>query len=80
MLFRFEGAHPVKMWMKDTPLSLDLLFIDADGIVQAVRHMEEPNSERVLSSSFSTSYVLEIVGGASLRHGFQKGSRLLPLP
>ena len=50
MLFRFERSRPVMMWMKNTPLPLDMLFIDDAGVVIRIAENTTPYSETIVAS------------------------------
>jgi len=63
MLFDFGQNREVMMWMKNTPLSLDMLFIDETGLITKIAARTKPFSENILSSGGPVKYVLEINGG-----------------
>ncbi len=73
MLFLHERPRPVAMWMKNTPTSLDMLFIDQAGVVQKVAARTTPYSETVLASNGPVAGVLEIRGGEAERLGIAVG-------
>ena len=54
---------PTAMWMKDTPLALDMLFIDQDGTVYWIYENAEPNSEKLIVAPYAANAVLEINAG-----------------
>lgn len=72
MLFVFDRAQPVSFWMKNTPLPLDLVFIDAEGRVRAVKQ-GEPFSEAAISPDVPVQYVLELNAGTAQRLGISDG-------
>lgn len=76
MLFRFDRTRLVVMWMKNTPLPLDMIFIDENGVVAGVARDTEPFSETVIPSPGRVRYVLELNAGAALRHGIAAGDRV----
>ncbi|WP_422370207.1 DUF192 domain-containing protein [Hoeflea sp.] len=76
MLFRFDRTRLVVMWMKNTPLPLDMIFIDESGVVAGVARDTEPFSETVIPSPGPVRYVLELNAGAALRHGISAGDRV----
>lgn len=76
MLFNFGGKRMVSMWMKNTPLSLDMVFIRDDGTVARVAERTVPYSLDVISSGEPVSFVLEIRGGVSKMLGIQPGDRI----
>ncbi|WP_127089989.1 DUF192 domain-containing protein [Aquabacter cavernae] len=76
MLFDFKQDQPVYMWMKNTYIPLDMLFIRADGTIARIEAMTTPFSERTISSGEPVRAVLELNGGASRRLGIAPGDRL----
>lgn len=75
MLFDFGESRLVTMWMKNTVLPLDMLFIDEDGVTQHVRENAVPYSEDLISSGGDVRYVLELNAGTLRRLGIGVGSR-----
>ncbi|TPW29713.1 DUF192 domain-containing protein [Martelella alba] len=63
MLFDFGGTRNVSMWMANTRIPLDMLFIDRDGVVASIYAGAEPYSKRIISSGGPVAYVLELPGG-----------------
>lgn len=76
MLFDFQQAKYVGFWMKDTPLSLDMLFIRADGTVSTIASDTIPYSEDVVPSSEPVQAVLEIRGGRAGALGIKPGDKV----
>jgi len=76
MIFDFGVARTVMMWMKNTPLSLDMLFIDEEGVVSRIAERTVPYSEDIIASPGPVRYVLEINGGRSAALGIVPGSRV----
>ncbi len=80
MLFDFVTPTVATMWMKDTPLSLDMLFLDERGVVVWIGAGTTPNSLALISTPQLVRYVLELEGGAARGLGLTPGDRaLLPL-
>lgn len=75
MLFRFDQTRPVLMWMKNTPLSLDMLFIDDTGTVVGVAPDTVPFSETIVPSPGPVRYVLELNAGTARKHGIVAGDK-----
>lgn len=79
MLFVFEDPGQPAFWMKNTYLSLDILFVSAEGIVVDLFERLSPcpmePCPRYAPSSPS-SYVLEVAGGFVAHHGVRKGDRI----
>ena len=65
MLFDYSEPQQIAMWMKDTPLPLDMLFLNASGKVVAIARNTVPNSERRITPGFAVRAVLELNGGTA---------------
>lgn len=76
MLFDFKVDQPVYMWMKNTLIPLDMLFIRADGSIARVAAMTTPLSTETISSGEPVRAVLEIAGGAAKKLGIKPGDRV----
>jgi len=76
MLFPSPAPHEVNMWMKNTFIPLDMVFINADGTVRRIEAMTEPLSERVIASDGPVLAVLELAGGAAQRIGLKPGDKV----
>jgi hypothetical protein len=76
MLFDFKVDQLVAMWMKNTFIPLDMLFIRADGTIAKIAAMTTPLSEQTISSGEPVRAVLEIAGGASRRLGIAPGDKV----
>ena len=73
MLFMFpHNPHPT-MWMKNTYLPLDLLFINPAGRIEYIAAQATPLSLSIIQSSKPALAVLELKGGACDRLGIQVG-------
>lgn len=68
MLFIFEKESIIKMWMKNTFINLDMLFIDNDNKIIKIEKDVKKLSEKIISSDFKASKVLEI--NANLTNNF----------
>lgn len=77
MLFVFQEIHPVAFWMKNTVLSLDILFIDDAGRVMNIARGTTPYSLEPIPADGPTRAVLELNAGASARLGIDVGDRVL---
>lgn len=76
MLFDFERVQPVSMWMRNTYLPLDMVFIRADGTVARVAADTEPLSDRNIASGEPVLGVLELNAGTAARLGIRAGDRV----
>ncbi len=77
MLFVYDRAEMHSMWMKNTYISLDMVFARADGTVSSVIHDTEPMSLDSQSSIEPVSYVLELNAGIARRLNIGRQSRLI---
>lgn len=75
MLFKFEQSRQIMMWMKNTPLPLDMLFIDEAGVVMRIAENTTPYSETIVPSGGPVRYVLELNGGTARKRGIAVGDR-----
>jgi uncharacterized protein len=76
MLFKFDQTRQVLMWMKNTPLPLDMVFIDADGVVARIAADTTPFSESIIPSVAPVRYVLELNGGTAAKRGVSVGNKV----
>ena len=76
MLFAFGETRQVYMWMKNTYIPLDMLFIGKDGKIRTIRQNAEPLSEAIIDSGGPIDYVLELNGGTAKRLGIRAGNRV----
>ena len=76
MLFPYGAPQEVTMWMHNTYIPLDMVFIRADGTVHRIEQRAEPLSDRIISSEGQVSAVLEMAGGAAERLGLKPGDRI----
>jgi hypothetical protein len=76
MLFDFGATEPVAMWMQNTFISLDMLFIRADGSIARIAERTEPLSTRTIPSGEPVLSVLEINGGIAEKLGIKAGDKV----
>jgi uncharacterized membrane protein (UPF0127 family) len=76
MLFDFGRVEPVSMWMQNTYLSLDMLFIRPDGTIARIAANTEPLSTRTIPSGEPVLAVLELNAGTAARLGIKAGDRV----
>lgn len=77
MLFDFQGTGPVMMWMKDTFVPLDMLFIDSRGRIVNIAEHTVPLSLTAIRSAGPVRAVLELNAGTAARLGIRPGDRVL---
>ncbi len=73
MLFAYPAPRPVAFWMQNTPLPLDMLFIDETGRVVSLHENAIPFDETPIPSGLPVRYVLEINGGLAAKLGLRPG-------
>lgn len=76
MLFDFGRIEPVAMWMQNTYLPLDMLFIRADGTIARIAANTEPLSTRTIPSGEPVLAVLELNAGTAAKLGIKPGDRV----
>lgn len=73
MLFLYPSERAQTFWMKNTPISLDLIFIGRDRRIVGIIEDAVPFSTRTLSVPAPSQFVLEIKGGLARQRGIQAG-------
>jgi uncharacterized protein len=73
MVFPLDAPRVENMWMKNTYIELDMLFIGADGRVTKIIERAAPLSLRNLSSDGPVTAVLELKGGEAAKLGLRVG-------
>ena len=76
MLFDFSPEQQVSMWMKNTYVSLDMIFIRADGRILRIAENTEPLSTKIISSQGLAKAVLEVPAGTAQKYGIRPGDRV----
>ena len=76
MLFVFAQDSDHEFWMKNTYISLDLIYIAADGHIVGIHPNATPLSEAGISVGRPSRYVLEVPGGYAARQGIATGNRV----
>ncbi|RJF69574.1 DUF192 domain-containing protein [Rhodopseudomonas palustris] len=76
MLFDFRPEQPVSMWMKNTYIPLDMIFIQADGRILRIAENTEPLSTKIIPSGGPVTGVLEVIGGTARKLGIAPGDRV----
>ncbi|MEX0771526.1 MAG: DUF192 domain-containing protein [Balneolales bacterium] len=73
MLFLFEDERPRSFWMANTPLPLDILYINSDNEIVRIHQNTTPFSERQIPSDHPAQYVVEVNGGYTIDHDIREG-------
>ena len=76
MLFDYEKPRPVSMWMKNTNISLDMLFIQEDGTIAAIAQDTVPQSLDTISVQEPVRGVLELAAGTVKRLGLRVNDKV----
>jgi len=76
MLFDFSPEQEVSMWMKNTYIPLDMIFIRADGRILRIAENTEPMSTKIIPSNGLVKGVLEVPAGTAQKYGIQAGDRV----
>lgn len=76
MLFVFGWDGPQSFWMENTPLPLDMIFINSRLDIVDINHNATPYSTDVFTSRESCRYVVEVNGGFCERHDIGIGDRV----
>ncbi len=74
MLFIFDQPERIQMWMKNTLIPLDMLFIDAHGRIDSIAANTTPMSLKIIDAKRPVLAVLEIAGGMTARAGIGAGA------
>ena len=77
MLFPYGEPREITMWMKNTYIPLDMVFIRADGTIHRIEARTEPFSEKVIASRGNVTAVLEIAGGLAEKLGLKPGDKVV---
>jgi hypothetical protein len=73
MLFDFRAPTPVTMWMKNTLIPLDMLFLDPTGRIVDIHEHAVPHSTDIIAAKTPVRYVVELNGGTVARLGIKLG-------
>jgi uncharacterized membrane protein (UPF0127 family) len=76
MLFLFEVERPIAMWMKNTYVSLDMVFVSRNGRVTSIARGAVPLSETLIPSGGPVHAVIELAAGAVDAIGLSVGDRV----
>jgi uncharacterized protein len=76
MLFDFKRDLNVTMWMKNTFIPLDMIFIRSDGRIHRIAENTVPESEQIIAAGASVRAVLEVIGGTARKLGIRPGDRV----
>jgi uncharacterized membrane protein (UPF0127 family) len=77
MLFIYEGVQPISMWMKNTYIPLDMLFVDANGRIVKVIENTKPESLDTIDSDVPVRGVIEVNAGIASKLHVRPGSLVI---
>lgn len=80
MTFLFARPLVLKMWMKNTYLSLDMIFFDENGVITYIHKNAEPFSEKLISSQGPAKGVIEVIAGTADEKNIQIGDKIKVIP
>ena len=73
MLFAYPDARPLSFYMKNTKISLDIVYANGDKRIVTIHQGVAPYSEKTLPSGEDAQYVVEVNAGFTTRHGIEEG-------
>lgn len=76
MLFIFNDEKPRSFWMANTPLPLDIIFVDADSSIIRIHHSTRPYDETNYSSGKPAKFVVEVNAGYCVSHDIFEGGHI----
>ncbi len=76
MVFYFDTEEPQSFWMANTPLPLDIMYVNADSVVVRVYQNTVPFSEKSLPSEAPAKYVIETNAGYSINYDIREGTKV----
>jgi len=74
MLFAFDAPAPRALWMRDTLIPLDMIFVDADGVVVHIEEAAKPLSLRLYGTNTPAQFVIEVGARWARTHGVEVGA------
>ncbi len=76
MVFFFETEEPQSFWMANTPLPLDIMYVNSDSVIVSIYQNTTPFSQTTLPSGEPAQYVIETNGGFSITHDIREGMKV----
>jgi uncharacterized protein len=77
MLFDFKQPTMATMWMRNTLIPLDMLFVDQQGLIVNIAQRAVPQSDQTIAAAAPVRAVIELNGGTTERLGIEPGDRVL---
>jgi len=76
MLFIFDDEQPRSFWMANTPLSLDIIFVNSEMEIIRIHRSTQPYSEKNFASDFPAKYVVEVNAGFTTKNDITEGAKI----
>ncbi len=76
MLFIFENDQSRSFWMANTPLPLDILFVNSDMNIVRIHRNTQPYSQESIQSDAPARFVVEVNGGYTIEHDIREGMKI----
>ncbi len=76
MLFIFDNSEPQSFWMKNTHISLDIIYVDQNRKIVSIQKNARPYNEESLPSFGDAQYVVEVNAGFTDRYGIEAGDQI----
>ncbi|MGA2029443.1 MAG: DUF192 domain-containing protein [Verrucomicrobiota bacterium] len=76
MLFVLPVPQQTSFWMKNCPESLSAAYIGPDGVIEEIHHLEQEDTNSVVSTNGNIQYVLEVKDGWFARHNINPGTEI----
>lgn len=76
MVFYFDTEEEQSFWMANTPLALDIMYVNADSIIVSIYRNTVPFSKTSLPSGAPAKYVIETNAGYSANHDIREGGKV----
>ncbi|WP_427450853.1 DUF192 domain-containing protein [Litorimonas sp. WD9-15] len=76
MIFEFDEPKVATIWMKNTSIPLDILFVRSNGKILKIEHSHQPYTLRSASSEAVIAAVVELKGGESKARGIRPGDTI----
>lgn len=76
MLFIFENEQARSFWMANTPLPLDIIFVNSEMTIVRIHRNTQPYSQESIQSEEPAKYVVEVNAGYTLEHDIREGMQI----
>ena len=76
MIFVYRRPRDITFWMKNTPLSLDMIFLDHRGVVSKIHPNAKPFDLTPIFGGFEIQYIIEIASGETARLKIKEGDKI----